>query len=325
MKIGFYIKWPKNSISSKGNVVGDELYGEQLSKTIRKKGNIECEVYAPNYLPSQKLDIMIYLNDTPPLFEFSDKHILYIQNGYGETAEYLISKLVKYNYDGYIFFSKKLKDIYDNKYRSKGLPFSLYLPFGVDTDFFYPRQKRNDLSFEVAYVGNDIKGEEATIRYIYPAINFNFGLFGNWAIPKHRFKLWKNFLPQPEYKRVLAKISKGKIPQEDIPYLYSSSKIILNCTLPVCIEWDVITSRTFEVLSCNGFLITDIVPSAIETLKDYVVFTTGYQDLIDKIKYYLENEDERIKISAKGYDFVKENASLSKRVDELFNYIQEVL
>jgi spore maturation protein CgeB len=162
------------------------------------------------------------------------------------------------------------------------------------------------------------------MKYLYPAINFNFGLFGNWKLPKYRFKIWKNFLI-PKYKKVFARISKGKISQEDLPYLYSSSKIILNCTLPVCIEWDVITLRTFEVLACNGFLITDIVPSALKMLKDHVVFTTGGQDLVEKIKYYLHHEEERIKIASKGYEFVKNNVSLDNRVDQLIKYINEVL
>ncbi len=322
MRIGFYIKWNKFSISSKGNVVGDELWGEALCKAIKKQFRvIDAELYAPNYLPKDKLDFMIYLNDNEPIESFAEKHVLYLQNGYGLEAEVLLKKLIKHGYDGYIFFSKKLLSIYHRLNADKP---SLYLPFGVDTDFFYPRSPKSEYEFEVAYIGNDIKGEERTMKYIYPAINFKFGLFGNWKIEKHRWRIWKNFRRQPPYKKIFEKISKGKIPQEDVPILYSSAKINLNCTLQSCVDWDVITLRTYEVLACKGFLITDIVPSAYEALKDCVVFTTGDEDLKYKISYYLKNEDERKRIAQNGYEYVIKNATIDKRAKDLINFLEGI-
>ena len=71
MNIGFYIKWDKHSINSSGNVVGDELFAESLCKSINKQfKSIIAELYAPNYLPDNKLDVMIYLNDSPPNEKF---------------------------------------------------------------------------------------------------------------------------------------------------------------------------------------------------------------------------------------------------------------
>lgn len=36
MKIGFFTKWYKNSLSSKGNVVGDELWARSLKRYMKK-------------------------------------------------------------------------------------------------------------------------------------------------------------------------------------------------------------------------------------------------------------------------------------------------
>ena len=64
MDIGFYIIWDKNSLKSTGNVVGDELFAESLCKSINKQyKSINAELYAPNYIPKKKLDILIYLNE----------------------------------------------------------------------------------------------------------------------------------------------------------------------------------------------------------------------------------------------------------------------
>ena len=214
-----------------------------------------------------------------------------------------------------------MKEIFDTHY---GTVESLFLPFGVDTDVFYPREVKNEFQFDCAYIGNDIKGEDATMKYLYPAINFNFGLFGNWKLAFHKKRFWKNFAKKAPYKKPFEKISKGKIPQEYVPILYSSTKINLNCTLQDCIDWDAITLRTYEVLACKGFLITDIVPVAKETMFDCMVFTAGGGDLNEKINYYLLHEEERKQIAQNGYEHVVKNASIDARSQELIQYIQGI-
>jgi len=324
MNLGFYIKWDKHSINSSGNVVGDELFAESLCKSINKQfKSIIAELYAPNYLPDNKLDVMIYLNDSPPNEKFSKYHFLYLQNGYENNIDQIINRSLALEYDGYIFFSEMMKKVSDEK--APNLKKSLFLPFGVDLDFFYPREKDNRFNFECAFVGNDIKGSESTMRYLFPAAEFNFGLFGNWQIQRHKYKIWKNLKKLPPYKKVFESLSRGKIPQESVPVLYSSAQINLNNTIKSCIEWDVITLRTYEVLACKGFLISDPVPVAEKTLKDCLVFTEGGKDLTEKIKYYLAHSKKRQEIAQNGYDYVLKNCSIDARVRELINHIHEVV
>ena len=321
MKIGFYIKFDKYSINSKANVIGDELFGESICKSIKKHfKDVQVELYAPNYIPKEKLDLMVYLNETIIKSEYANKNVFYLQNAYDkEEYKVVVDRIVKNNYNGFIFFSKKIKDYYDANYNS---PYSLYLPFGVDTDFFYPRAYDPRFDFDCAYIGNDIKGEERTMKFLYPAVDFNFGLFGNWKVQKARFKIWKNFKKTPFFKKTFEKISKGKIMQEEVPKLYSSAKINLNCTAQSCVDWDVVTLRTYEVLACKGFLISDMVPMAGQTMEDCIVFTKGDNDLKEKIRYYLKNKNERMKIAQAGYDYIRDNASIDKRAKELMEYLR---
>lgn len=329
MNIGFYVDYNKFSLDSKfRQVLGDELLIESLCRAIQKQfPDIKAELYAPNYLPKEKLAVMFYLHNKLPCNDMARRHVLYIQNGerFSEDAEEVIRDRLKNGYDGCVFFSRRMQNIYQ-QIETKGAP-SLYLPFGVDTDLFYPRSIEERYRFDCSYIGNDIKGTEATTKYLYPAKNFNFGLFGTWNLLLLRncgLKFWKNMgWDAFRYKRAFSKISKGKIPQEDVPVLYSSSKINLNCTLQSCIDWDVITLRTYEVLACKGFLITDIVPSAKETMSDCMVFTTGGTDLTDKIKYYLAHDEERDAIAQRGYEHVKSCASIEVRARDLISYIKE--
>lgn len=323
MNIGFMMKWPKGSLSrQQGNVIGDELLGESLAAAINK-AIPECKaaLYAPNYLPKDRLDVMVYLNDNQPNEAYAKSHVLYLQNGgYGEHAQVLLARLYKNHYDGYIFFSNKLLELH----RQQGLK-GIFLPFGVDLDLFKPVTLAAQYSHEVAYVGNNIKGLKPTQKYISPALNFDFGLYGNWSMSQHRLRFWKNWdlRGRAMYKK-LSKISLGRIPQEDMPTLYSSSKINLNCTLQDCIDWDVITLRTYEVLACKGFLISDIVPIAQKTLEGCVVFTKGGEHLSDQIAYYLGHTKEREEIAQNGYDYVLKNASITARAKELYAYLEEL-
>lgn len=321
LRIGFYLMWDKGSLSTEStNVVGDELYAESLAKAMRNSGKVgAAEVYAPNYLPTEPLDVMIYMNNTPPEPRWARKHFLYMQNAYGEGSELALRKFHTVGYDGYAFISARLLRLHQQAGQQ-----GIFLPFGVDLSVFSPRVPDLNFEFDVAYVGNDIKGEARTTAYLVPGLKFNFGLFGNWKIPRARYRIWRNWRRRPAYAYKFEKLSRGKIPQEKVPVLYSSARINLNCTAQDCVDWDVITLRTFEVLACKGFLITDRVPSAERELEGCVAFTDGHADLTAKIEHYLAHERERREIAEAGYNYVCRFASVEARCLELLEYLERI-
>ena len=320
LKIGLYLMWSKGSLTRKqGNVLGDELIAESLCRVLRQMPAVaEAELYAQNYLPKEKLDIMIYFNITPPVPDWADKHVLYMQNGY--TKNCLSSSgslnMMKYfhtlGYDAYMFISKGLLELH----RQSNPKPALFLPFGADTSVFYPRARDDRFKCEVAYIGNDIKGKERTTDFILPALDFDFALYGNWQIPFTN-EVWKNY----PYQLYFAQKSRGKIPQEDVPTLYSTAQINLNCTLQDCIDWDVITLRTFEILACKGFVISDGSPAVIKELSDCVVFTEGGYDLQEKIRYYLAHPEERAAYAERGYNYVLKHATVEARASKLMEFL----
>jgi len=304
------------------NFIGDEIYAESLCQAISRIDGVEsAEVFAPNHEPQGRQDFMIYLNDLPPRPETADRHVLYLQNAYNEGSDRKLRELTAHRYNGYAFISHGLLDIH----RKDGLD-GIFLPFGVDTTTFYPRERDEGYAHEVAYVGNDIKGAERTERYILPAAKYDFGLYGNWDLSLRsrlgHYEFWNKGGHIARHRRVLSRRGRGKIPQDKVPVLYSSSKINLNCTLQDCVDWDVITLRTFEVLACRGFLISDSVPSAERLLKDGVVFTTGGKDLEEKMDRYLDDDRERERIAKAGYEYTVKNATIQARAAELVNYLK---
>ncbi|MFA6065194.1 MAG: glycosyltransferase [archaeon] len=324
MKIGFYLKWNKGSIDNlktSKNVFGDELFAQGMCTSLRKiKGVESAEIYAPNFLPEEKLDYMLYLNDTPPIKNLSQTHIAYVQNVF-DDSENKLKEFQNNSYAGYLFISKKMLEMH----KKAGFE-GQYLPFSVDTNFFKPQKVNPKLVYDVSYVGNDIKGTKRTEEFILPAVNYNFGLYGNWGIPLHRkVRMFLKGQKMPEYKKIFAKLYKGKIPQELVPSLYTSSKINLNCSHQTCIDLDIITLRCLEILSCDGFLITDKVPSAETEFKGKAVFTGGGEQLKDQIRYYIDNESERKKISKGNHSFIVEKHSMDTRMKFLYNYLKKVV
>lgn len=61
--------------------------------------------------------------------------------------------------------------------------------------------------------------------------------------------------------------------------------------------------RVFEILACNSLLMESANLSTKKILNndEYVEFSS-IDDLIEKIKYYLNNDDKRIEIARKGFD-----------------------
>ena len=317
MRIGFYLQWNVGHLDKrKGNILGDELFASSMVKSISKSNFVKTvDIYGPNKPPREKLDYMIYLRPILANENYARKNVFYMQNGFSQGSETVLKNMENKNYDGFIFISEKLRKIaFERSLKS------LFLPFGVDLSVFYPRERIAKYEFDVAYVGNDIKGDSRTTQFLYPAVNFNFGLFGNWKLSlldllRHKFIM-------PKYKKVFRQLSKGKIPQSDVPILYSSARINLNCTLQDCVDWDVITLRTYEVLACKGFLISDRVAVAEAELKDCVAFNDGGDDLIEKIKYYLSHPNKAKSIAENGYKHVIKCASIEARMKELLNFLE---
>ena len=84
-----------------------------------------------------------------------------------------------------------------------------------------------------------------------------------------------------------------------------------------------INARHFEIPACKGFMLTsfaDDLDKYYEPGKEIIVYD-GVSDLIDKVRYYLSREDERLEIAAAGYERTIQNHTYEARFKELFDKI----
>ena len=88
---------------------------------------------------------------------------------------------------------------------------------------------------------------------------------------------------------------------------------------------DDINFRTFETMGCDTLLFTNYTPDLdkLFDMEKHMVVYKDKVDLLEKLKYYLDNKEERLKLSKSGYEWVKTNHTFINRAKELINIIKE--
>lgn len=106
------------------------------------------------------------------------------------------------------------------------------------------------------------------------------------------------------------------------PYVFKCGKIHLNITLRSILSG--IPQRAFDIMGCGGFLLSNFQADYLEHFvpdEDFV-FYENYEDLLDKVRYYAEHEEERKRIALSGYEKVKAYHTYEKRVEEILKTIE---
>jgi len=117
-------------------------------------------------------------------------------------------------------------------------------------------------------------------------------------------------------------VNRGKIDYyNDMPYVFKTSDINLNITLRSIQRG--IPLRAVDILGCGGFLLTNYQEDMLRFFvpdEDFVYYD-GRQDLMDKIDYYLNHDEERKAIAANGHDKVKAGHTYQQRLEEIIDIV----
>ncbi len=107
----------------------------------------------------------------------------------------------------------------------------------------------------------------------------------------------------------------------EMPKVFKKSKINLNITLRNIKSG--IPLRIWDILSCGGFVLTNFQPELLDYFKqgEHLVWYESHFDMMNKISYYLEHNDERERIAQAGYQLVKDKHTVKQRVSELLGYL----
>ena len=102
-----------------------------------------------------------------------------------------------------------------------------------------------------------------------------------------------------------------------MPYIFKCSKINLNISLKSIKSG--IPLRALDIMGCKGFLISNYQADFLDYFvpgEDLVIYDS-IPDLINKIDYYLNHEEERRTIAKNGYNKVKKFYTFRKHLKEI--------
>ena len=109
---------------------------------------------------------------------------------------------------------------------------------------------------------------------------------------------------------------------KEAPLVYAHSKINLNISLR-SIQTG-IPLRAFDIMGCGGFLIRNYQEDFLEYFepdKDFV-FYHDYEDLKEKVSFYLKNDAKRESIAQNGRRKVAAQHTYLHRVTEILDVVQ---
>lgn len=202
-------------------------------------------------------------------------------------------------------------------YEEKGIRAHL-LPFACHPACYYPDQPDARFSYDIVFIGNNYDNFpsriEASRKILQPLMdrNYNIMIFGNeWWLDAGR-----PFSIPPRYYG-------GYLASEDLRSVCASVPIIIGLH-SVVDSRTMLSMRTFEILGCAGFHLTQWTPAVEHYFchRRHLVWTRSRRETIDLVDYYLDHPEERGKIAFQGRQEVLEKHTYRHRVQTILDIIQ---
>lgn len=195
------------------------------------------------------------------------------------------------------------------KYQATGCQNAIFTPWAVN--HFY--QKLNlSKKYDVSFVGMAHTNRKRTIK----------------ELEKKGIKVacWGRFWPPGRLstRRMIRIINQSKI---NLGFNTSSARLTLGTRLPwwfypkmACHSSDQVNARNFEVPGGGGFLLTSWVKGLDEfyRLNKEIAVYENFEELVEKIRYYLKHEEEREAIALAGYKRTLKDHTYEKRFQKIF-------
>jgi glycosyltransferase involved in cell wall biosynthesis len=200
--------------------------------------------------------------------------------------------------------------------RCENVLYSDYLPPHVDTTYYDGIGTVLDTIPPIVFIGNNFDNRfdnsqdrilmVQTLKYVFDE---QFGVYGHgWNSVEYLNDKMNYFFTLPVGQK-LEKI------------IYNSTKIVINHNH---FQADGYTSdRMMRAMSSGKAVVSSYIPNDIPYLENKYEHWKSLDELIYKVKYLLENDSYRNKLSYDGKLAVTENYSWDNFVDKIFNYVYE--
>ena len=278
----------------------DNIYLFDFFTLFKEKGKNEMNLLLKEKIESFKPDIALFA-----LFEDEfDEKIINSLKGTTNTVVYFFddpwrTKFANYWKQYFNYFSTPDYTMYQ-RYLSDGNKYVFFTPFGFNKNIY--KKTNVEKIYDVSFVGGYSPLREWTIKKL-KSNGINVNVFGRgW----NKDKSW---LTEKEMVNVInqSKINLNLSNAQSyyLPFLFWSlcsyktvkDLLLLRKTI------EQVKGRHYEINGCGGFQLSFNIPGleiAYEIGKEIAVYSS-IDNLIEKINYYLKNENEREAIANNGY------------------------
>ena len=287
----------------------------QIYDELSKNENIEV-ILPDNYKDFSKKVMSVDLDALERAVRSSD-NIDYILGFEGELPELIKWRQRKIDVPIIIYLSNIVNR------PSYGL-LSLYTNIWYVEKYAGPLMKKYNLK-NIVFAGM------AANQYIFKPLNiekkYDIGFFGQFYGER---KYWLSTLIKYSKRNnikthfLYGHTSKIRLGWEDLNEIYNQNKINLSFA-PLEPGGRIVNMRTFEICMTGTLQLMEYTPC----LEDYfeideeVVCWRNKKDLLEKLTYYTENDDEREKIAKRGFNRAIKNHTWSKRAEEIYQFIKK--
>jgi len=204
-------------------------------------------------------------------------------------------------------------------YRQHGITAHL-LMFACNPN--YHREGAPDPRFnhDIIFTGNNYSyhpaRQKGVATVLQPLIEqgYDVRVFGNewWLDPNQAYTV-----PAAYYG--------GYMANEDLPAACATARIILGLH-SIDTSRTMMSMRTFEILGCGGFYLTQWTPAIEELFINHyhLVWSKSQEETLDLVKYYLQHPEQRQRIARQGQDEVYRKHTYQQRVREILPYLQRL-
>ena len=299
-----------------------DIFTIDYDKSVQEEQNRLLAV-----IKHKKIDIVLFLND----FRFPDQSFFLNETIAQQTdcrlwvwdAMHDINDLKNHIYLYAKIYSFEINDILQLKeyYSIEGV----YLPLFAGPEFYAsPRTSEDKQDIDIFFIGT-ITGIQKRLDILEAAAklayekNYKMLVLGRiW----HNHHWYQRIIGKWKFKRrypYLFKYVENKVlaPRDVIEY-YKCTKINLNIHIEghTCYN-----CRTFEVMANNNFLLSDrqnICDLKLEEGHHFECYANT-RELVDKIQYYMNHEDERNQIARTGGQLIREKYNLVNALKLIFS------
>lgn len=180
------------------------------------------------------------------------------------------------------------------------------MPIATNQARFTTARYSPDHASDYVFTGSIFAVPRQIMRDLRPdQIPYTFAIYGHG---------WENAGQWRKYWR-------GAIGYAQIPRIYASTRIVVDDANSSIINWGGINSRVFDALAAGALVITNSKIGSEELFEGLLPCYESAEDLTKKINYFLENENERIKLVERLKGIILQKHTYAIRAD----YAKEAL